>query len=314
MKRKDDPLVAGALWIDKPAGMTSHDVVGKVRRALGIRRVGHAGTLDPMATGVLVIGVGPTTRLLGIVGGHDKEYEATIRLGSSTSTDDRTGEVLREADVAAVAGVSTPAITDAVGGFLGTIAQRPSSVSAVKIDGKRAYDRVRSGEDVDLPERTVTVSAFDVLEVRRFDDYIDIDVRVECSAGTYIRALARDLGDVLGIGGHLTQLRRTRSGGVSVDDCLDVAELEERGRSAVMTPATFARRELPVIDIDEEAVGRARHGSPLTVDASDTDVAALIGPGEDLVAAVSVTGGAVTYSAVFPPMVDPGAGESGAGR
>src|SRR6056297_1051045 len=153
MRRKDDPSIVGALLIDKPAGFTSHDVVAKVRRALGVRRVGHAGTLDPMATGVLVIGVGPITRLLGIVGAQEKEYTATIRLGASTTTDDREGDVLVACSPDALAAVQDAAIEAAVSGFTGRISQRPSAVSAVKVDGKRAYQRVREGEDVQLPER-----------------------------------------------------------------------------------------------------------------------------------------------------------------
>ena len=294
MKRRDDPAISGVLLIDKPAGFTSHDVVGRVRKALGMRRVGHAGTLDPMATGVLVVGVGASTRLLGIVGAHDKEYEATIRLGSTTTTDDREGAVLAVADPSVVAVVDDAAISDAIQAFVGTIAQRPSSVSAVKIDGKRAYERVRSGEDVELPERTVTISAFDVLAVRRVGESIDVDVRVACSAGTYVRALARDLGAVLNVGGHLTALRRTRSGAVAASECIDlnVVDIEN-----VVSPAAFARRELPVVDIGEAEAVRARHGATLTLDLPDAPVVALIGPGEDLVAVVEP---GPRYLAVFP--------------
>ena len=294
MKRKDDPAISGVVLIDKPAGVTSHDVVGRVRRALGMRRVGHAGTLDPMATGVLVVGVGPTTRLLGIVGAHDKEYEATIRLGATTTTDDREGEVVAAASATALAAITDEMVTEAVGGFLGTIAQRPSAVSAVKIDGKRAYERVRSGEDVELPTRQVRIANFDVLDIEPGSEWIDVRVRVECSAGTYVRALARDLGAALGVGGHLTALRRTRSGGVSVVECID---LDDVGVEKVVSPAAFARRELPVVDIDEVEAMRARHGSTLTVELTDAPVVALVGPGEDLVAVVEP---GPRYLAVFP--------------
>ena len=294
MKRKDDPAISGVVLIDKPAGVTSHDVVGRVRRALGMRRVGHAGTLDPMATGVLVVGVGPTTRLLGIVGAHDKEYEATIRLGATTTTDDREGEVIAAASAAALAAITDEMVTEAVGGFLGTIAQRPSAVSAVKIDGKRAYERVRSGEDVELPTRQVRIANFDVLDIERGSEWIDVRVRVECSAGTYVRALARDLGAALGVGGHLTALRRTRSGGVAVRECID---LDDVSIEKVVNPAAFARRELPVIDIDEAEAMRARHGTTLTVELTDAPVVALVGPGEDLVAVVEP---GPRYLAVFP--------------
>lgn len=297
MKRKDDPAISGVLLIDKPAGLTSHDVVGRVRKALGVRRVGHAGTLDPMATGVLVVGVGPTTRLLGIVGRHDKEYEATIRLGAATTTDDREGEVLSAADESALVGIDKAMIVEAIVTFVGKIQQRPSAVSAVKVDGKRAYERVRSGEDVELPERTVTVSAFEVLAVRRSAQHIDVDVRVECSAGTYIRALARDLGAALGVGGHLTALRRTRSGGVFVAECID---LDSVGTDRLVRPATFARKELPSIDIKEADAVRARLGSALQLSLPEAPVVALIGPGEDLVAVVE---SGPRYLAVFPAAV-----------
>lgn len=294
MKRKDDPSISGVLLIDKPAGLTSHDVVGRVRKALGMRRVGHAGTLDPMATGVLVVGVGPTTRLLGIVGGHGKEYEATIRLGASTTTDDREGVVVSTAAPAALANIDPDAIIEAVGAFVGTIKQRPSAVSAVKVDGKRAYDRVRSGEAVELPERTVTVSHFDVLEVRPSQEFIDVDVRVDCSAGTYIRALARDLGAALGVGGHLTALRRTRSGDVRVGQCID---LDSVAVDHLVRAGTFARGELPSIDISEADAVRARHGAVLPLSLPDAPVVALIGPDDDLVAVVE---SGPRYLAVFP--------------
>jgi tRNA pseudouridine55 synthase len=258
-----------------------------------MRRVGHAGTLDPMATGVLVVGVGPTTRLLGIVGAHDKEYQATIRLGAATTTDDREGEVVTVADAVLVSAVTDEALASAIERFLGTIAQRPSAVSAVKIDGKRAYERVRTGENVELPERTVTITAFDVLRVNRTQDFIDVDVRVECSAGTYIRALARDLGAELAVGGHLTALRRMRSGGVQVQDCIDIDSVST---DHLARPATFARGELPVVEINEQQVIDARHGKPLSV--TCTGATALIGPGEDLVAIVDA---GPRYVAVFPP-------------
>ena len=293
-RRSNDPPLRGVLLVDKPAGLTSHDVVGRVRKELGMRRVGHAGTLDPMATGVLVIGVGPTTRLLGIVGAHDKEYTATIRLGSTTTTDDREGDVLASADPQVVSALTDDSIVEAVGGFIGTIQQRPSAVSAVKIDGTRAYERVRSGEAVSLPERTVTVTAFEILAIHRSSQSIDVDVRVECSSGTYIRALARDLGQALGVGGHLIALRRTRSGHVSVSDCLAI---EDVSVDALVSPASFARTELPVVDIDEAAAVRARHGSALAMDIPDALVVALIGPGEDLVAVVEP---GPRYLAVFP--------------
>ena len=202
---------SGLLVVDKPTGMTSHDVVGRVRRILGTRKVGHAGTLDPLATGVLVIGVERATRLLGHLALRDKRYLATIRLGFTTVTDDSEGEVLALADPDVLEAVTDEAIRAAAMSLTGAIEQRPSSVSAIKVDGRRAYDRVRSGEAVDLASRAVTVSRLDVTDIRR-GETVDLDVDVECSTGTYVRALARDMGADLGVGGHLTRLRRTRVG------------------------------------------------------------------------------------------------------
>jgi tRNA pseudouridine55 synthase len=306
-RAKDDPSVAGVLCVDKPSGLTSHDVVDRVRRRLGVRRVGHAGTLDPMATGVLIIGVGPTTRLLGIIGGHDKEYTATILLGASTTTDDREGDVIAQATTPDIQHVTDAAIAETVSHFTGALEQRPSAVSAVKVDGKRAYQRVRDGEEVDLPARAVTVEEFTILDIRRHDaaaeggDFsaIDVDVRVRCSAGTYIRSLARDVGEELGVGGHLTELRRTRSGTVAVTECVDLdgADLER-----VSAPGVFARRHLPAVDLSNDQVVRVRNGARVGIDVPEASTIALIGPGEDLVAVVDGTasGGQYSITAVFP--------------
>ena len=302
-RAKDDPSVAGVLCVDKPSGLTSHDVVDRVRRRLGVRRVGHAGTLDPMATGVLIIGVGPTTRLLGIIGGHDKEYTATIRLGASTTTDDREGDVIAQATTQDIQHVTDAAIAETVAHFTGALEQRPSAVSAVKVDGKRAYQRVRDGEEVDLPARAVTVEEFTILDIRRdstaTDAAIDVDVRVRCSAGTYIRSLARDVGEELGVGGHLTELRRTRSGTVDVAECVDLegADLEN-----VSTPGVFARRHLPAVDLSDDQVVRVRNGARVGIDVPEASTVALIGPGKDLVAVVDGTasGGQYSITAVFP--------------
>ena len=306
-RSKDDPSVAGVLCVDKPSGLTSHDVVDRVRRRLGVRRVGHAGTLDPMATGVLIIGVGPTTRLLGIIGGHDKEYTATIRLGASTTTDDREGDVIAQATTQDIQHVTDAAIAEAVSHFTGALEQRPSAVSAVKVDGKRAYQRVRDGEEVDLPARAVIVEEFTILDIRHYDATrdtasdiaIDVDVRVRCSAGTYIRSLARDVGQELGVGGHLTELRRTRSGTVDVIECVDLdgADLEH-----VSAPGVFARRHLPTVDLSDDQVVRVRNGARVGIDVPDASTVALIGPGEDLVAVVDGTasGGQYSITAVFP--------------
>ena len=306
-RSKDDPSVAGVLCVDKPSGLTSHDVVDRVRRRLGVRRVGHAGTLDPMATGVLIIGVGPSTRLLGIIGGHDKEYTATIRLGASTTTDDREGDVIAQATTQDIQHVTDDAIAETVSHFAGALEQRPSAVSAVKVDGKRAYQRVRDGEEVDLPARAVTVEEFTILNIRRDDGAadaasftaIDVDVRVRCSAGTYIRSLARDVGEELGVGGYLTELRRTRSGTVDVTECVDLdgADLQH-----VNAPGVFARRHLPAVDLSDDHVVRVRNGARVGIDVPEASTIALIGPGEDLVAVVDGTASGNQYliTAVFP--------------
>jgi tRNA pseudouridine55 synthase len=221
-RKADADVPPGLLLVDKPGGMTSHDVVARARRALSVRKVGHAGTLDPMATGLLILGVGTATRLLGYVGGHDKTYEATIRLGQSTVTDDREGEPLASSSTA---GLDDAAVTAALAAQTGALQQVPSAVSAVKVDGRRSYDRVRAGEAVDLAPRSVTVHRLDVHRIARpTPDLIDVDVTVECTAGTYIRAIARDAGTALGVGGHLTALRRTRSGPFSVASAAPVEE------------------------------------------------------------------------------------------
>ena len=215
-------LPAGLVVVDKPAGMTSHDVVSRLRRLLGTRRIGHAGTLDPMATGVLVCGVQRATRLLGHLPLEPKVYRGTVRLGVATSTDDADGECTGGADASAV---SERVILAGIAELSGAIEQVPSAVSAVKIDGRRAYALVRAGEQVTLAARPVSVSRFELLDLRRSDRVTDLDVLVECSGGTYVRALARDLGAALGVGGHLTALRRTRVGPFGLDVARTLDEL-----------------------------------------------------------------------------------------
>jgi tRNA pseudouridine55 synthase len=216
---------SGLVLVDKPAGWTSHDVVARLRRLAGTRRVGHAGTLDPMATGVLVLGVERATKLLGLLALRDKGYHATVRLGQSTVTDDAEGEVVGGASADAV---DEAAVAAGLAALTGEIDQVPSAVSAVKVAGQRAYARVRAGEDVTLPARRVTVSRLDLLALRRpGGGLLDLDVAVECSSGTYVRALARDLGAALGVGGHLTALRRTRVGPFTLDACRTLDELAE---------------------------------------------------------------------------------------
>jgi tRNA pseudouridine55 synthase len=248
----------GIVVVDKPAGWTSHDVVARVRRLAHTRRVGHAGTLDPMATGVLVVGVNRATRLLGHLALTEKAYEATIRLGESTVTDDAEGEVLATADARRV---TDAAITAGVADLTGDFDQVPSSVSAVKVDGRRSYARVSRGEEVTLEPRRVTVTSFDVVASRRGDSVIDLDVVVVCSTGTYIRALARDLGAALGVGGHLTALRRTRVGpfGLSQSHTLD-----ELAAGLILIPlGDVARRSFPTCTLSAEQASGVRFGRVL---------------------------------------------------
>ena len=220
-------MPSGLLLVDKPGGPTSHGIVAQTRKALGLKKVGHAGTLDPMATGLLVLGIGQGTKLLTYCVGLDKAYEATIRLGMTTSTDDAEGETDVVATEVALDDLSEDAIREALRAFLGDIEQVPSSVSAIRVDGKRAYERHRAGEEVVLAPRPVTISSIEVLSIRREDPWWDVDIRVECSSGTYIRAIARDVGVALGVGGHLTALRRTRVGPFDVHHACRPEEISE---------------------------------------------------------------------------------------
>jgi tRNA pseudouridine55 synthase len=250
----------GLVVVDKPPGLTSHDVVARLRRLARTRRVGHAGTLDPMATGVLVLGVGAATRLLHHLVLADKAYTATIRLGQATVTDDAEGEITARRSAAAV---TDEAVRAAMVPLTGAIRQVPSSVSAIKVDGQRAYKRVREGEAVALAARPVTVSRFAALAVRRPDpDLVDVDVAVECSSGTYVRALARDLGAALGVGGHLTALRRTRVGPFTLAQARTLDELAELADPVTLPLPDAVRLAMPVRDIDaaearELSFGRA---------------------------------------------------------
>lgn len=246
----------GLLIVDKPAGMTSHDVVARARRIMGTRKVGHAGTLDPMATGVLVLGIERATKLLGHLALDRKTYLATLSLGSSTTTDDAEGEVLTTAETATVADED---IAAGVAKLTGDIQQVPSAVSAVKIDGKRAYARVRAGEDVVIPARPVTVYRFDVLAVRHEDDHVEVDAVVECSSGTYVRALARDLGADLGVGGHLKALRRTTVGPFTLAKARTLDQLEEQPELSLDLDAAVAAA-FPRRDLDAATAKAVRHG------------------------------------------------------
>ena len=277
----------GILLVDKPGGMTSHDVVARARRALGTRKIGHAGTLDPMATGLLVLGVEGATRLLTFIVGLDKTYEATIRLGVATDSDDADGQITAVTDASAL---GLDAIRAAVAPLTGAISQVPSRVSAIKVDGKRAYDLARQGVEVELAARDVTVSRFDVLAERREDQTVDLDVVVDCSSGTYIRALARDLGAALGVGGHLTALRRTRIGPFDVSDA---ASLDELGDAPLATPADVAAAVLGRIDVTADEARDLRHGKRLPGGATRLEGphAAAIAPDGSLVGIVERRGG-----------------------
>jgi tRNA pseudouridine55 synthase len=251
----------GILLVDKPAGITSHDVVSRARRALGTRKIGHAGTLDPMATGLLLLGVGSATRLLTFIVGLDKTYEATIRLGVSTDSDDADGAETARADAEALTAVSEAAVRSGIAALTGPISQVPSSVSAIKVGGKRAYDLARAGQEVKLAARDVVVSRFEVLAMRRLEPEraIDLDVVVDCSSGTYIRALARDLGAALGVGGHLTALRRTRIGPFRVEDA--VTELTPD--VVLASDARVAADVLGAFPVTAEEARDLRHGKRL---------------------------------------------------
>jgi tRNA pseudouridine55 synthase len=288
----------GILLVDKAGGMTSHDVVSRVRRLAGTRRVGHAGTLDPMATGLLVLGVGGATRLLTYLVGLDKEYLATIRLGASTPSDDADSPVDRIADPDRLAAVTEPRILAAIGSLTGDIRQVPSTVSAIKIDGRRAYARARAGEAVELGSRAVTVSAFELLALRH-GEFLDLDVRVECSTGTYVRALARDLGRSLGVGGHLTALRRTRVGPFTIARATTLDSLEvERDR---LEPAMVARELFPAIELSDQQATDLGHGKRPSVAHPDGGPIAAIDSGGRLVGLVTVADGAARVLVNFPP-------------
>lgn len=297
--RPDGP--DGIVLVDKPAGWTSHDVVARMRRVLGTRKVGHGGTLDPMATGLLVIAAGRATRLLTYYSARDKDYIATIRLGATTVTDDAEGDITSTADAS---GVTDEAIAAAVAGLTGEIMQRPSSVSAIKVDGKRSYARVRGGEDVELAARPVTVSRFDVLATRREGSFVDLDVAVTVSSGTYVRALARDLGEALGVGGHLTALRRTRVGGMTL---LGASTLDELTRAAeagqqptLVGLAEAAAAVLPVVDVSRAQAISLGYGQQVPAQEGVSGEAVAVCEGR-AIAVVRAKGGRWSPAIVFEP-------------
>lgn len=296
-------MTSGLVLIDKPQGWTSHDVVAKLRSIAGTRRVGHAGTLDPMATGLLLIGINSATKLLTFLVGEDKTYFATIRLGASTITDDKESEFVTVAEPARVTEISAADIETAISKLRGQISQVPSSVSAIKVDGQRAYAKVRSGDEVSLAARTVTISRFDVKTEPKFIEdqgarFIDIDVVVECSSGTYIRALARDLGVALGIGGHLTALRRTRIGAYSVDQSQSIDGLTPE-KLNVLDISEAAKQQFHVRELSNQDVIDLRHGKRLKANQEGTQPFAAMDTAGNLVAMLTVSGKDVKSLVVF---------------
>lgn len=277
-------MITGFALVDKPAGWTSHDVVARLRRLYGQRRVGHAGTLDPMATGVLIVGLGAATRLLRFVQDQPKTYEATIRLGVGTTTDDAEGEVICEPGWAPDA----DSLQAAIGTLRGDIEQAPSAVSAVKVDGVRAYARVRRGEDVELKPRPVRVTRFETVgDMRQDGSGVDVDVVVDCSSGTYVRALARDLGTALSSAGHLTALRRTAIGEIQVTECTPLGE----DAPPVTPPEQVMRQLLPHLVVQEQDQTGLRHGRPVPAQAVPDGVHAAVNAQGELLAVVDVAQG-----------------------
>jgi tRNA pseudouridine55 synthase len=286
-------LSSGLIVVDTPAGITSHDVVARVRRLAGTRKVGHAGTLDPMATGVLVVGINRATRLLGHLLLTDKKYDATIRLGISTSTDDAEGELIEQISAA---GVSQEGIRAGLAAMVGEIDQVPSTVSAIKIDGKRAYERVRAGEDVQIAARRIRIGSIEISRIEQVDELIDVDISVACSSGTYVRAIARDLGAGLGVGGHLTALRRTAVGSFGIEDARTLEELAEDFE--IIDIAVAARASFPAYELDEDHAAMVRVGKKLPIDLPEAATVAVFAPsgeflalyerGEDLARPVAV--------------------------
>jgi tRNA pseudouridine55 synthase len=296
----------GLLVVDKPSGWTSHDVVGRARRLCATRKVGHAGTLDPMATGVLVLGIGRATRLLTFLVGCDKDYTATIRLGQGTITDDAEGEVTSSA---AADGLSREQLEAAVARLTGDLQQVPSSVSAIKVKGERSYHRVRAGEDVQLPARAVTVSRFEVLTTRPGEAHgipvLDVDVEVTVSSGTYVRALARDLGTALGVGGHLTALRRTRVGAFTLDQAHGLEALAAVGvpeRIPVTPLADAARAQFTVRELTDAETTAVGYGQRVdSAREGRSEPVAAFAPDGRLVAMLDESGHKAKPHVVFAP-------------
>ena len=286
---------SGLIVIDKPSGMTSHEVVGRVRRIVGSRKVGHAGTLDPMATGVLILGVNRATKLLGYITGHDKVYDATVRLGMATSTDDAEGEAIDTADAS---GLSDQQVRAAFAAQQGDRQQVPSSVSAIKVDGRRAYALARDGHEVALRARPVHIERVDVHQIRREGEYVDVDLTVECSSGTYIRAIARDVGAELGVGGHLTALRRTAIGAVRIGDALTLDALADLADPVAVPLADAVRRTLGERPISDDQARELSFGRRIEPDPERREVVGAIAPDGEAVALLNASGKPVV---VFAP-------------
>ena len=284
----------GFLVVDKAAGMTSHDVVAIGRRALNTRKVGHAGTLDPMATGVLVLGFNNGTRLLQYITDGEKSYSATIVLGVSTTTDDHEGEVIATTDAGAV---DEADIKRVLGAMVGEIMQRPTNVSAIKVDGKKAYDRARSGEEFELPARKVTISQLDITAIRHNSATTEVDIEVTCSAGTYIRAIARDLGADLKVGGHLNVLRRSRVAGFTLDGATNIGQLKS-GDFKSLDLADVARATFPVRELELDEVNELSFGRPLAPNAGE-EIFAALSPNNRLIALLKNSADKAKPVAVF---------------
>lgn len=302
-------MSAGLLLVNKPGEWTSHDVVGRVRKLANTRRIGHAGTLDPMATGLLILGVNSATKLLTFLVGEDKTYEATIRLGADTITDDRESDFITLAKPERLASLQRGELEAAIANLTGSIMQVPSSVSAIKVDGQRSYAAVRKGEEVNLAARPVTISRFEITsEPRLVQDgdhqFLDFEAIIDCSSGTYIRALARDLGRALGVGGHLTALHRTRIGGYSIEDSQILDQLTAENLT-LMSPTKAARAHFNVRDLTAQDELDLRHGKRLKLTPneretlSDGSLLAAINSADQLVAIITRSGSDLKSVVVF---------------
>lgn len=301
-------MTSGLVLIDKPQGWTSHDVVAKLRKITGTRRVGHAGTLDPMATGLLLIGINSATKLLTFLVGEDKTYFATIRLGASTITDDKESEVLEYGDDKKIHALNEASVEKALEKFRGSIMQVPSSVSAIKVNGERAYAKVRSGDEVKLAARAVEISRFEMIDspqrvVEAGRDYFDVDVQVDCSSGTYIRALARDLGAALGVGGHLTALRRTRIGNYNIEQAQQLEELSAESLD-VLDISEAAKQQFVIRVLSEQDVIDLRHGKRLKANGEGTEPFAGLDQNGILIAMLTVSGKDIKSLVVFSEEVE----------